>query len=89
MKELAVFCSDIGQIRQNARSRAYSEINRAMLEAFWLTGKRIVEQEQEGKTKAEYGKKLLEKLSRNLTHEFKRGEDDNPPVELLPLHIQR
>lgn len=73
MKELTVFYSDIRQILQNARSRAYSEINRAMVEAYWLICKRIVEEEQEGKTKAEYGKKLLENLSRNLTHEFGKG----------------
>ena len=73
MKELTVFYSDIRQILQNARSQAYTEINRAMVEAYWLIGKRIVEEEQEGKTKAEYGKKLLENLSSNLTHEFGRG----------------
>lgn len=73
MKELAVFYSDIRQILQNARSRAYSEINRAMVEAYWLIGKRIVEEEQEGKARAEYGKKLLENLSKNLTREFGKG----------------
>ena len=73
MKELPSFYSDIRQILQNARTRAYSEINRAMVEAYWMIGKRIVEEEQGGKTKAEYGKKLLENLSRNLTHEFGKG----------------
>ena len=73
MKELPSFYSDIRQILQNARNRAYSEINRAMVEAYWMIGKRIVEEEQGGKTKAEYGKKLLENLSRNLTHEFGKG----------------
>ena len=73
MKQLTVFYSDIRQILQNARSRAYSEINLAMVEAYWMIGKRIVEEEQEGKRKAEYGKKLLENLSRNLTHDFGKG----------------
>ena len=73
MKELPSFYSDIRQILQNARNRAYSEINRAMVEAYWMIGKRIVEEEQGGKTKAEYGKKLLENLSRNLTDEFGKG----------------
>ena len=73
MKDQTTFYSDIRQILQNARNRAYSEINRAMVEAYWIIGKRIVEEEQGGKTKAEYGKKLLENLSRNLTHEFGKG----------------
>ena len=73
MKKLPSFYSDIQQILQNARNRSYSEINRAMVEAYWMVGKRIVEEEQGGKTKAEYGKKLLENLSRNLTHEFGKG----------------
>ena len=73
MNELTVFYSDIRQILQSARSRAYSEINRGMIEAYWMIGKRIVEEEQEGKAKAEYGKKLLANLSRNLTHEFGKG----------------
>ena len=73
MKQLTVFYSDIRQILQNARGRAYSELNLAMVEAYWMIGKRIVEEEQEGKRKAEYGKKLLENLSRNLTHDFGKG----------------
>ena len=73
MKKLPSFYSDIQQILQNARNRSYSEINRAMVEAYWMIGKRIVEEDQEGKTKAEYGKKLLENLSRNLTDEFGKG----------------
>ena len=73
MKELPSFHSDIRQILQNARNRAYSEINRAMVKAYWMIGKRIVEEEQEGETRAEYGKKLIENLSGALTEEFGRG----------------
>lgn len=49
MKDPTTFYSDIRQILQNARNRAYSEINRAMVEAYWMIGKRIVEEEQEGR----------------------------------------
>ena len=73
MKDPTTFYSDIRQILQNARNRAYSEINRAMVEAYWMIGKRIVEEEQEGETRAEYGKKLIENLSGALTEEFGRG----------------
>ena len=73
MKEPTIFYSDIKQILQNARNRAYSAVNHAMVEGYWLIGKRIVEEEQSGKAKAEYGKKLIENLSVALTEEFGRG----------------
>ena len=43
------FIQEIKQIVTNARQKAYVAINSAMVEAYWLMGKRIVEQEQEGK----------------------------------------
>jgi len=44
-----------------------------MTQTYWGIGKRIVEEEQEGKERAEYGKALLKKLSIKLTKEFSRG----------------
>ena len=73
MKALTNFYSDIRQILQDARKRAYSAVNHAMVEAYWQIGRRIVEEEQSGKARAEYGKKLLENLSKALTEEFGRG----------------
>jgi hypothetical protein len=69
----SIFYSDIKQILQTARKRAYATVNRAMVEAYWLIGKRIVEEEQDGETRAKYGKKTLESLSKSLTHEFGKG----------------
>lgn len=69
----SLFYLDIKQILQTARKRAYSTVNRAMVEAYWLIGKRIVQEEQDGETRAKYGKKTLESLSKSLTHEFGRG----------------
>lgn len=41
-----------------------------MVEAYWLMGKRIVEEEQQGKERADYGTQLLKELSTELTKEF-------------------
>lgn len=41
-----------------------------MVEAYWQMGKRIVEEEQHGKERADYGKQLLKELSAELTKEF-------------------
>ena len=65
--------NDIREILQLARSKTYTAINRAMVDSYWLIGKRIVEEEQKGEDRAKYGQKLIEKLSIELTAEFGRG----------------
>jgi len=60
----------INKISKNyikAKQRAFKAINDELIRSNWETGKYIVEFEQNGNIKAEYGKKLLAKLSRDLT----------------------
>ncbi|MCL1973147.1 MAG: PDDEXK nuclease domain-containing protein [Endomicrobia bacterium] len=64
---------EIKQILANARNKAYSAVNTAMVEAYWLTGKRIVEEEQKGNKRANYGEKILQTLSVELTKDFGAG----------------
>ena len=58
------FIQEIKRIVTNARQKAYAAINSAMVEAYWQMGKRIVEQEQQGKDRADYGSQLLKSLSK-------------------------
>ena len=44
-----------------------------MIEAYWKIGQRIVEEEQAGKSKAEYGTQLIKNLSKKLGNEFGKG----------------
>lgn len=69
----AQFIDEVKQIVQQARKQAYSAINSAMVEAYWKLGKRIVEEEQQGQVRADYGKQLLKSLSKVLTEEFGKG----------------
>lgn len=69
----AEFINDIKKIVTQARHKAYAAINSAMVEAYWQMGKRIVEQEQEGRQRADYGTRLLKTLSEELTREFGKG----------------
>ena len=64
------FIDDIKQILDQARHKAYSATASAMIEGFWLIGKRIVEEEQDGKERAGYGKELLNQLSTELGKGF-------------------
>ena len=56
-----------------ARSQAYHTVNSIMVETYWKIGQRIVEEEQGGASRAEYGTKLIENLSRYLTDTFGKG----------------
>ncbi len=67
------FIHDVREIVSQARQQAYSAINSAMVEAYWKMGKRIVEEEQQGQARADYGKQLLKSLSKALTEEFGKG----------------
>lgn len=66
---------DICSILNNARIRAYTAVNSAMVTAYWSIGKSIVEHEQDGNFRAEYGKGVLKSLSERLTKEFGKGFD--------------
>ena len=50
-------------------------INAAMVAAYWEIGRVIIEEEQKGQQRAEYGKGLLVELSRRLTADFGKGFD--------------
>jgi len=72
IKEVS-FVTDIKSILASARQKAYSAVNSAMVEAYWLVGKRIVEEEQHGEKRAAYGEEILKTLSAELTEEFGKG----------------
>ena len=67
------FIEDIKELVAQGRRQAYAAVNQAMVSTYWQIGKRIVEEEQQGQTRAEYGKQLLKELSAALTEEFGKG----------------
>lgn len=72
-KHLETLVSDIVAIHTQARTQAVRLVNDALVQANWEVGKRIVEDEQNGKATAEYGKKTLQLLSKELTQKLGRG----------------
>lgn len=60
-------------ILEDARSHVSRTVNSAMVIAYWLIGREFVEAEQKGKKRAEYGKTLIQDLSRSLTDRYGRG----------------
>ena len=67
------FISQLKQIINIARQKAYSAVNLFQIEVNWLIGQRIFEQEQQGKERAEYGKYVIKLASKELTQEFGKG----------------
>jgi len=65
----------IKEILIAARTKAYSAINFAMVEAYWLIGKQIVDV-QGNNERAEYGTQLLKYLSERLTQDFGKGFEE-------------
>ena len=63
----------IGNTYQSAKSKIISAVNTEMLQAYWQIGKDIIEFEQGGKLKAEYGKQLLENLAKDLSLRYGQG----------------
>ncbi|MBO7495429.1 MAG: DUF1016 family protein [Salinivirgaceae bacterium] len=67
------FVSDIKRIVDEGRRLAYGAVNAVMIETYWHIGRRIVEQEQNGEKRAEYGTQLIEMLSDELTLTYGKG----------------
>ena len=65
----------VHEILTEARSRAWQAVNAAMVEAYWEVGRVIVEEEQAGKGRAEYGKRIVDGLSERLQSKFGKGFD--------------
>ena len=63
---------EIKRIWEQARVKAYSAVNFAMVDAYWNIGKNIVDK-QGGAERAEYGANLIQELSRQLTVDFGKG----------------
>ena len=67
------FVSDVRQIIENGRRQAFSATSAISLATYWSIGRRIVEEEQKGNIRAEYGSRLIAGLAENLTLEFGTG----------------
>ena len=64
---------DVRGILRQARGKAYAAVNTTMVEAYWRIGQRIVEEEQGGSARADYGSHLIRNLARALGEEFGKG----------------
>jgi len=81
----------IGQIRslvEGARQNVARNINKEILQTYWQIGKYIVEYEQKGNIKAEYGKELIVNLSKELSTELGKGFSRSNLIYMRLLFIR-
>ena len=63
----------IRELLHRGRQQVVTAVNAAMVQTYWEIGRLIVEDEQQGETRAAYGKAVLKNLSENLSREFGKG----------------
>lgn len=67
------FLKKITDLLKKARNTTVRAVNQTMVYTYFEIGRIIVQEEQNGKERAEYGKKILRELSQKLTKEFGKG----------------
>ncbi len=72
-KKYSYLLQDIAYLLEDGRKSAIQKVNTILVQTYWKIGQHIVEYEQMGKRKAEYGTVLLKKLSADLKLRFGKG----------------
>lgn len=73
LKDENLFYREISELLKQSRNTAYQAVNTIMVQTYWQIGKRIVEQEQHGQYRANYGDFLITNLSRHLSETIGKG----------------
>ena len=85
--EYVKLVSLISDVWEKARGRAAVAVNTELLEANWQTGRYIVEFEQQGNIKAEYGKQIMKELSKELRKSLGTGFSVSNLFNMRRLYI--
>ena len=65
--------SDVRAIVEQGLQTAYMGVNTVMVSTYWQVGRRIVEEEQKGRKRAEYGKRIITMLADHLSRTYTKG----------------
>ena len=78
---------NVGETLEQGRQQAVYAVNSAMVHTYWEIGRKIVEYEQHGNEKAEYGAEVLNRLSRDLTDRYGKGFSHSNIVYMRRLYL--
>lgn len=79
--------ANIGTILAEGRNRVATAINTALVQTYWTIGQHIVEYEQQGNERAEYGSKLLDRLSHDLSERYGKGFSRSNVVYIRKFYL--
>ena len=81
------FVADLKAIVYTAKAKAYQAADLYNVASNWLVGRRIVEQEQHGEARAQYGKHVIELASLALTEEFGKGYSKTQIINFRKFYL--
>lgn len=81
------FYSQVVDLLQSARSKVVRSVNQTMVLTYFEIGRMLIEEEQGGKERAEYGKQVVKKLSHVLTKEFGKGFSERNIEQMRQFYL--
>lgn len=78
----------VSDVLEKARSNSYALLNEQMIKTYWQIGQYIIDFEQLGNIKAEYGKQLMDRLSKDLTAKYGKGFSQSNLFNIRLLYVR-
>ncbi|OGT07977.1 MAG: hypothetical protein A2X78_00240 [Gammaproteobacteria bacterium GWE2_37_16] len=82
-----IIYTQIASVIKEARAKVMLTIDTTMVQAYWHIGKYIVEEEQRGKARADYGMYLISEISTKLNHEFGHGFSVRTLIDIRKFYL--
>jgi predicted nuclease of restriction endonuclease-like (RecB) superfamily len=79
--------ADVVQLVEAARHTSARAVNSVMTSTYWAIGRLIVEREQRGRSRADYGKALIERLAADLSARFGRGFGERNLLQMRAFYL--
>lgn len=78
----------IGGLLQKGREQVAQSVNTILVQNYWLIGRHIVEYEQGGKEKADYGSQLLDQLAKDLSERYGKGFSRSNVFQIRQFYVR-
>ena len=87
-KDYTKLISSIGEILEEGRKQAFYSVNTILVKTYWEIGRKIIEYEQKGKERAEYGASLLTDVSKDLKNKLGKGFSKSNVYLMIPFYLK-
>ncbi len=83
-----ILIDQIGQILREGRERVAQTVNTVLVQTYWSIGKYIVEYEQGGTEKADYGSQLLDQIAKDLSEQYGKGFSRSNVFQIRQFYLR-